>query len=383
VTENFVVNYALWLPSVAIVRRDRADRRYYVHLPDGLLLHSVEADGSRRFFHFDETGSTVFLSNDAGEVTDTYGVTPFGETVSRSGRSENPFVFLGAYGVMDDGGGLHYMRFRYLDSRTARFLSMDPVTSVDPRGINPYQYARGNPLRSVDPLGLEDKDFDNPVQTPQDVDSEDDPAKRTWLRPFELRTLTAAPGFPGKEEAMLKNAPDMRFPLGFFASPNTPPRADVPIALTEAQRLQISRFGIGTTKGRSILPFPLLGPVSLRAKEQQLSPLPPPVPGRLVVVSGTGQPSVDNGPIVVNPEPEQHSACGCSSDSPHGGSGIAVLSAEACPKCHPAKDVDPDMGKHSPGPLEPCLRRRTVFDRVLRREMFRHLSFEVLYSAPL
>jgi RHS repeat-associated protein len=66
--------------------------------------------------------------------------------------------------------------------------------------------------------------------------------------------------------------------------------------------------------------------------------------GCMVVMPG--QPGVDNGPIAVNPEPERRSACGCSSDSPHGGSGIAVISAD-CPDCHPKKDVDQDMGKHS------------------------------------
>jgi RHS repeat-associated protein len=66
-----------------------------------------------------------------------------------------------------------------------------------------------------------------------------------------------------------------------------------------------------------------------------------------IEVTGTGQPGVDNGLIIVNPEPEQRSACGCSSDSRHGTGGIAVLSAKVCPKCHPKKDVDQDMGKHS------------------------------------
>jgi RHS repeat-associated protein len=155
VTESFVLNYALGLASVAVVRRGGADRRYYVHLPNGAPLHSIEADGTRRYFHFDEMGTTVFLSNDAGQVTDTYGVTPYGESVARTGQTENPFVYLGAFGVMQVGDtGLYHMRFRYFDSLTAQFLSRDPIQTLDP--ASPYRYARNNPLVYVDPTGLDD-----------------------------------------------------------------------------------------------------------------------------------------------------------------------------------------------------------------------------------
>jgi RHS repeat-associated protein len=156
-TENYVMNYALGLPSISVVRGTSGDLRYYVHLPDGRLLYSIEAaDNSRRFFHFDEIGSTVFLSDDSGAVVQSYGVTPYGEAVSQSGNVANPFTYLGAYGVMQEGTtGLYYMRAREYDSTTASFLSPDPLRSRDPRAINPYQYALANPLSHRDPAGLQ------------------------------------------------------------------------------------------------------------------------------------------------------------------------------------------------------------------------------------
>ena len=158
VTQNYILNYALGLPSVAVVQSGGADLRYYIYLPDGSLLYSVEAaDSSSRYFHFDEIGSTVMLTDDSGNITDSYGITPYGETVTHSGTSDNPFTFVGRWGVMQEGQtSLYYMRNRYYDSATARFDSRDPVASIDPRELSQYQYAVGNPLSFIDPMGLKE-----------------------------------------------------------------------------------------------------------------------------------------------------------------------------------------------------------------------------------
>jgi len=71
------------------------------------------------------------------------------------GISENPFTFGGQWGVMQEPGtSLYYMRFRYYDSASARFLSRDPIRSRSPFRVNPYQYARENPVSYGDPTGL-------------------------------------------------------------------------------------------------------------------------------------------------------------------------------------------------------------------------------------
>lgn len=155
-TRNYAINYALNLPSIAAVRSGDNDLRYYVYLPDGTLLHSVEAaDNRRRFYHFDEAGSTTYLTDDGGAVTDSYGISPYGEAITRSGTTDNPFTFSGERGTMQEGNtGLYYMRARFYDSATARFLSPDPLRSLTPGSINPYEFAQQNPLLFDDPLGL-------------------------------------------------------------------------------------------------------------------------------------------------------------------------------------------------------------------------------------
>jgi RHS repeat-associated protein len=165
-TQNFIWNYATGLPSLATVQNSSGnsniDQRYYVYTPDGMLLYAIDAsNNARHFYHFDEMGSTVLLTNDAGAVTDSYGITPYGETVSQNGSTPNPFTWLGRFGVMQETTGLYYMRARYYDPATARFLSPDPIISANPMRANPYQYALANPIGIVDPDGQGPRDDDD------------------------------------------------------------------------------------------------------------------------------------------------------------------------------------------------------------------------------
>jgi len=136
--------------------RAPTDLRYYIWLPNGTLLESIEAaGGTRHFYHFDESGTTNFLTTDSGAVTDSYATTPYGETIVQTGSTPNPFTFQGAFGVMQEGAtGLYYMRARYYDSASARFLSRDPLIQTDPRALSPYQFAFADPVEGRDPSGL-------------------------------------------------------------------------------------------------------------------------------------------------------------------------------------------------------------------------------------
>ncbi len=159
-----VWNYATTLPSPAIFRNAAtdADLTYNLFLPDGTLIASIDAtSGARRFYHFDESGNTLLLTGSDGAVTDTFAISPFGESISRTGSTPTPFTFHGLYGLMEEpAAGLFYARARYYDANSARFLSKDPISSLDPRLLNPYQFAFGNPLRYADPTGLSPDDAD-------------------------------------------------------------------------------------------------------------------------------------------------------------------------------------------------------------------------------
>lgn len=172
-TRNYVWNYALGIPSVSVVRQGDDDVQYYVHLPYGVLLYSIDAsDDSRRFYHFDEMGNTLFLTDDTGTITDSYGITPYGLITSRTGTTDNPFTFMGAYGIMQEGdSGLYYVRARYYDSETSRFISRDingNHTSV--LEINPYSFLKNNPLLFTDVKGINAKVIQEGIHTSIAVD---------------------------------------------------------------------------------------------------------------------------------------------------------------------------------------------------------------------
>lgn len=141
-TLNFVWDYATGAPSLAIVRNALGDARYYIYLPDGTLLYAIDAvTNARHYYHFDEYGSTTLLTNDAGAVTDSYGITPMGETVTQNGATMNPFTWRGKFGAMQEGStSLFYLRERYYDSASGRFLSPSPEVSLNPLKASPYAF---------------------------------------------------------------------------------------------------------------------------------------------------------------------------------------------------------------------------------------------------
>ncbi|NNE09442.1 MAG: hypothetical protein HKN20_12850, partial [Gemmatimonadetes bacterium] len=152
-TRDYVWNHTLILPAISIVRESAADLRYYVLTPGGTVLHSVEAsNNARRFYHADEMGSTIFLTDDAGLVTDSYLYTPFGKLVAQTGATDNPFTFHGTYGILSEGD-LYHMRARVYDAGSKRFLSRDPLVVLEPRTANFYQAFFNSPLAYIDPEG--------------------------------------------------------------------------------------------------------------------------------------------------------------------------------------------------------------------------------------
>jgi RHS repeat-associated protein len=147
-------------------------------------------------------GTTVFLTNNSGTIVDTYGITPYGQITTSTGATENPFTFIGAYGVMQEGDtGLYYMRARCYDSASGSFISRDPIKSIGPRQISPYQYALQNPLYYEDPRGLQGdipSDFQVTVLDPADGPLSDD-----GIGPFkiELQGVNDSPILPGLNDA--------------------------------------------------------------------------------------------------------------------------------------------------------------------------------------
>ena len=66
----------------------------------------------------------------------------------------NPIRYRGYY--YDTETGLYYLKSRYYDPQTGRFISMDDISYLDPEtigGVNLYAYCLDNPIKYIDPSG--------------------------------------------------------------------------------------------------------------------------------------------------------------------------------------------------------------------------------------
>jgi RHS repeat-associated protein len=117
-------------------------------------LISQNRGGSVSYYHYDGLGSTRSLTNEAGNVTDTYTYEAFGGLLNSSGITENRYLFTGEQ--YDANAGFYYLRARYYDVNTGRFISSDTWqgNTAEPVTLHKYLYANMNPVMYIDPAGL-------------------------------------------------------------------------------------------------------------------------------------------------------------------------------------------------------------------------------------
>jgi len=104
------------------------------------------------YYHHDRQGSTLALTNPSGAITAQYAYDPWGTTSYTWGASvSNQYG-----GEPKDASGLIYLRARYYEPGTGRFVSADPFGGFagDPASQNAYAYAGNNPVNRADPSGM-------------------------------------------------------------------------------------------------------------------------------------------------------------------------------------------------------------------------------------
>ncbi|MEM8755823.1 MAG: RHS repeat-associated core domain-containing protein, partial [Pseudomonadota bacterium] len=125
----------------------------YEYGPDRLLSVNDTAEG-RAFYLHDALGSVTNLIGEAGTQLAQYRWDAWGNPRAQTINPANPFGFTGH--EMDDESGLIYMKARFYDPETARFLSHDPLEGdpTNPPSLHRYLYAFQNPTVYTDPTGL-------------------------------------------------------------------------------------------------------------------------------------------------------------------------------------------------------------------------------------
>jgi RHS repeat-associated protein len=112
------------------------------------------------FYNYDGGGNVRQLTNSAGTVTDSYEYDAFGNSFTVSGSTPNNYLYRGEQ--YDSDLGLYYLRARYYNPLTGRFMGRDPNDPkplnprripIDPRELHKYLYANGDPVNGIDPSG--------------------------------------------------------------------------------------------------------------------------------------------------------------------------------------------------------------------------------------
>ena len=138
-----------------LLEREAADqplRSYgHGHTPiygiGSLVAH--EAAGDVSFYHQDQIGSTRELSDTDGCEVGGYDYAPFGNLLHDPGDPNGEYLLSGE--AWDGDALLYHFHHRECDPARARFVSIDPAPTLEPR--NGYDFTRGNPLTHVDPDG--------------------------------------------------------------------------------------------------------------------------------------------------------------------------------------------------------------------------------------
>ena len=111
------------------------------------------------FYVYDGAGSVRQLTNVSGVVTDEYEYDAYGNSFTKQGTTPNNYLYRGEQ--FDSDLGLYYLRARYYNAGTGRFMSRDPEDGKAkiPATLHKYLYAAGNPANRVDPTGRDFVDY--------------------------------------------------------------------------------------------------------------------------------------------------------------------------------------------------------------------------------
>lgn len=150
-TVNGAKTSFLWNGDQMFMEVTSSEIRSYTKLPGYMRTgtNKVMSAMTDNYYLFNGHGDVVGMTDMNGNKTKDYEYDAFGNETTTNANDTNPFRYCGEY--VDNETGLIYLRNRYYDSSTGRFINEDPIRS----GGNWYSYCGGNPIAFVDSLGLE------------------------------------------------------------------------------------------------------------------------------------------------------------------------------------------------------------------------------------
>ncbi len=147
----------LWDPSTSVARllQSGGDRIVYGLGP----LYIARADGTTTSFARDGGKSVRAEVDGTGAVSGSWRYPAYGETSQTSGQPA-PSI-LGYAGQLLDPSALYYMRARWYDGGSGRFMTRDALVGTPrvPATLNAYGYGAASPMQLADPSGLAVEDL--------------------------------------------------------------------------------------------------------------------------------------------------------------------------------------------------------------------------------
>ncbi|OCG78424.1 hypothetical protein A9G42_03150 [Gilliamella sp. Nev6-6] len=154
----------LWQGSKLIAETDN-DKHWQSYLyeldsyrPLALVHGNAQQDNIKLYWYpNDHLGTPIALTSSLGDTLYECQYNAYGQIINETYHQDdidslpdNPLRFQGQY--CDEETGLHYNLNRYYDPFTGRYITQDPLGILG--GLNSYQYANGDPINWIDPLGL-------------------------------------------------------------------------------------------------------------------------------------------------------------------------------------------------------------------------------------
>jgi len=147
----------LWDPVTDCVVQERdgtgAITAKYAYEPEPYgRLSSETRGGETRYYHADALGTTRLMTDETGQVTDTFEYSAWGEETSRTGTNPTPYRWVGKVGYSYHASiGAYHIRDRIYNARQSAWASVDPDLTQRLKG--PYLYCSNRPVIGIDPSG--------------------------------------------------------------------------------------------------------------------------------------------------------------------------------------------------------------------------------------
>jgi RHS repeat-associated protein len=149
VSTNYLVDTNRRLAQVAAEYDSSGVKASYTYA-GGVISQS--SNNVRTFYVNDGHSGVRLITNNTGAVTDAYNYDGYGNLLQSVGNASNERYRCES---SDSSTGLQYLRARYYDPSTGRFLSTDAFegTLKNPVSRHRYLYGNNNPLTYSDPSG--------------------------------------------------------------------------------------------------------------------------------------------------------------------------------------------------------------------------------------